>query len=537
MEEVLDTFLSSPPAGTPMEVIEAFGRLVKTEGGVLPPSVFLEAVEQSPIAISITDLKANILYVNHAFEKLTGYAKQELIGHNQSLLSYKVTPPEVYENLWSTLLQQNSWNGVLANKRKDGESYLADLTVAPVLGAEGRTRYYLALHRDVTLVHDLEHKVRNQKVLIESVVDAAPVVIALLNTDGKVLLDNHAYKKLMGDMRGAEPADCFLEKLSDVVDEDRKRPSNKRTGFVNHEVELRFDYKLTSRWFSCSGVWVNESYPGADFYFSGENDHGLLLVANEITTQKRQLEQIKTNAMRALMAEQQLVHAMRETLSGAIYQCQAPLNTASAAVAMMERRGDGDDNPAVAAMTEIIKSGEAVLSSLHEALPAESIEANSPLNLNEVIKDVIDVSIQRLLEHSVIVDWEPGSDLPNVIGRQYALRSLFKQLLDNAVDALNEPQCRHREIAITTRSLDGQVEVVIRDTGPGIAHDKRLSVFEPFYSGWQNSKPRPGMGLTIALEIVRQHAGEIFIDPNYPGGCAIHVRLPANHASTSGEVA
>ena len=194
MEEVLDTFLSSPPAGTPMEVIEAFGRLVKTEGGVLPPSVFLEAVEQSPIAISITDLKANILYVNHAFEKLTGYAKQELIGHNQSLLSYKVTPPEVYENLWSTLLQQNSWNGVLANKRKDGESYLADLTVAPVLGAEGRTRYYLALHRDVTLVHDLEHKVRNQKVLIESVVDAAPVVIALLNTDGMVLLDNHAYK-------------------------------------------------------------------------------------------------------------------------------------------------------------------------------------------------------------------------------------------------------------------------------------------------------------------------------------------------------
>jgi len=536
VEEVLDSFLSSPPAGTPSEVIEAFGRLVKTEGGVLPPSLFLEAVEQSPIAISITDLNADILYVNHAFEKLTGYTERELIGHNQSLLSYKVTPSEVYDDLWATLAQQRSWSGVLVNKRKDGERYLADLTVAPVQGADGETRYFLALHRDVTGVHDLERRLRNQKVLIESVVDAAPVVIALLNSDGKVLLDNHAYKKLMGDMRGKEPADRFLEKLFDVIEEDKKRSSSKRTGFVNREVELKFKHNLTSRWFSCSGVWVNKTYPGADFYFSGDKDCGLLLVANEITHQIKQQERIRMNAMRALMAEQQLGHAMRETLSGAIYQCQAPLNTASAVVAMMERRGDGEANPAVAALTEIIQSGEAVLSSLQEALPAESIEANIPINLNEVIKDVIDVSIQRLLEESVIVAWEPELDIPHVIGRHYALRSLFKQLLDNAVDALNEPQCRHREIAITTRSLDGQVEVVIRDNGPGIAHDKRLAVFEPFYSAWQNSKFRPGMGLTIALEIVHQHAGEMFIDPNYPGGCTIHVRLPINHASLSSEV-
>lgn len=536
MEKVLGAFISSPPAGTPSEVIEAFGRLVKTDGGVLPPSVFLQAVEQSPVAISITDLNADILFVNQAFERLTGYTDGELVGCNQSLLSYKVTPPEVYEDLWETLKQQQSWNGVLVNKRKDGERYLADLTVAPVLGAEGRACYYLALHRDVTEVHDLARRVRNQKVLIESVVDAAPVVIALLNTEGKVLLDNHAYKKLMGDMRGDEPADRFLEKLSAVLEDDLKRRSSKRTGFVNHEVKLEFEHNLTSRWFSCSGVWVNETYPGADFYFSGDKDCGLLLVANEITKQKKQQEQMKTNATRALMAEQQLVHAMRETLSGAIYQCQAPLNTASAVVAMMERRGDSDDNPAVNALAEIIKSGGAVLSSLHEALPAESVEASIPVNLNEVIKDVIDVSIQSLLAHSVVVNWEPEQDLPNVIGKQYALRSLFKQLLDNAVDALNEPQCGYREVGIATRSMDGQVEVVIRDTGPGIAHDKRLSVFEPFYSDWENTKFRPGMGLTIALEIVRQHAGEIFIDSSIPSGCAIHVCLPVNNTTLAGEV-
>jgi nitrogen fixation regulatory protein len=533
VEEVLGAFLSSPPDGTPSEVIEAFGRLVRTEDGVLPPSVFLEAVDQSPIAISITDLKANILYVNHSFEQLTGYGQDELIGRNQSILSYKVTPMEVYQELWVSISQQKSWNGVLINRRKNGERYLADLTVAPVLGKDAKTHYYLALHRDVTEMHELERKVLNQKVLIESVVDAAPVVIALLDSNGEVLLDNHAYKKLLGDMRGKEPAAVFIQHLAAVIDSEKQRQCDKRRGFVNQEVELKFDHDLSPRWFSCSGVWVNESYPGADFYFSGNENCGLLLVANEITAQKKHLEQIKTNALRALMAEQQLVHGMRETLSGAIYQCQAPLNTASAAVAMMERRGEANGNPAHAALVEIIQSGETVLNNLQEALPHETIEANSPINLNDVIRDVVNVSIQRLLTHSVVVDWEPESNLPNMIGKHYALRSLFKQLLDNAIDALNEPDCQRREISIMTRLLDGQVEVVLRDTGPGIADHMRLTVFEPFFSGWRNARSRPGMGLTIALEIVHQHNGELFIDPNYRGGCEVHIRLPLNNFAAS----
>ncbi len=525
---MLGIFLASPPAGIPGEVIEAFGRLIKTADGVLPPSVFLEAVEQSPVAISITDLKANILFVNHAFELLTGYSQKEVIGRNQSILSYKVTPLEKYEELWACLAKQKPWNGVLVNKRKHGERYLADLTVAPVLGADAKTRYYLALHRDVTDVHELERQVRDQKILIESVVDAAPVVIALLNSDGKVLLDNHAYKKLQADMRGREPADVFMEQLAEIIDQEKKRTCKTRRSLVNHEVELRFEHGFASRWFSCSGVWVNESYPGVDFYFSGDENCGLLLVANEITSQKKQQEQIRTNALRALMAEQQLVHGMRETLSGAIYQCQAPLNTATAVIAMMERRGDENSSPAHTALLEIIKYSEAVLESLHEALPPETIEADSPININEVIKDVIDVSIQRLLEHGVVVDWGPEANLPIVIGKHYALRSLFKQLLDNAIDAIDEPDGNRREITIITRSQDAMVELILRDTGSGIPEDRRLTVFEPFYSGWRHLKSRPGMGLTIALEIARQHNGEIYIDPYYQNGCGIHLRLPVN---------
>ena len=65
----------------------------------LPPQVFRQAVEQAALAISITDAEANILYANPAFELLTGYREAEVVGNNQSLLSYKVTPNLVYETL------------------------------------------------------------------------------------------------------------------------------------------------------------------------------------------------------------------------------------------------------------------------------------------------------------------------------------------------------------------------------------------------------------------------------------------------------
>lgn len=530
MAAALDEFFSSPPKGLPVGVIEAFGRTVKTDDGILPPRVFSEAVEQSSVAISITDTRARILYTNQAFEKLTGYESKEVLGQNQSILSYKVTPPEVYQDLWRHLMNQTSWNGVLINKRKDGQRYLADLTVAPVIGVDGQTSYYLALHRDVTEVHELEQQVRNQKVLIESVVDAAPVVMALLNKDGKVMMDNHYYKKLMSDMGGSEPAELFMEALSDLVEQEKDIPFSERHGFVNQEVSFKNSHNIVARWFSCSGVWVDEKNVTADDYFSDADESCLLLVANDITQQKHQQNQIKTNALRALMAEQQLVHAMRETLSGAIYQLQAPVNMASAMLSIMARRqnSDHDTHTLQSALTNVIKSGEQVLETLQQSLPSENIEAVAPVNMNEVIKDVIDLSIYKLLGKSVLVDWEPELELPSINGRCFALRTLFKQLLDNAIDALDEPGCTSREILVRTRFVDQAVEVTMRDTGPGIAANKRYTVFEPFFSGWENISGRPGMGLAIAIEMAQKHHGTIDIDTHHHTGCCMRVRLPIN---------
>ena len=134
--------------------------LVNLEAGKLENSVFLQAVENAPVAISITDLHANILYTNAAFCDVTGYGLDEVIGNNESLLSNKATPRLVYQALWGRLWQKKSWSGLLVNRRKDGSCYLAELTVAPVLNEAGEVIHYLGMHRDVSDVYFLEQSVR-----------------------------------------------------------------------------------------------------------------------------------------------------------------------------------------------------------------------------------------------------------------------------------------------------------------------------------------------------------------------------------------
>jgi len=311
------------------------------EQGVLSPRLFFQIVQQSPLAISITDEKANILYVNPAFESLTGYDKDFVLGKNESILSHKQTPAEVYRELWATIQGKRTWRGTLVNQRKNGEAYLAELNVSPVLNDEGLIRYFLGIHRDVTELHALEKQVHHQKALIESVLDSAPVVVALIDAERKVILDNQAYKKLLGDLHGREPAELFLGALQQEGIE-LTRLCREARGFGDMEVRLDIAGRTEPRWFSVSGTWVDELDSTAGSYFS-EQAKGhccLLLVANEITLLKRQMEQVRMQHLRASLAEQQRIQGMREALSGAIFQLQTPINVIQAAAGMLDRGTD-----------------------------------------------------------------------------------------------------------------------------------------------------------------------------------------------------
>lgn len=532
--DVIDTissFLASPPEGTPAEVIEAFNTLGTKQ--YLPPKLFFEAVEQAPIAISITDPAARILYVNRAFESLTGYVRDEVVGKNESVLSSKSTPLEVYQTLWETIQNRQVWQGTLVNHRKDKQEYLAELIIAPVLNPQKQVAYYLGMHRDITEMHQLEQRLKFQKGLTEAALDAAPMVVAMVGANREVLLDNHAYKALMSDFPGVEPVNLFLDALEQQIGFDLGNVCQVGNGFTNVELRLDPPGSAAPRWFACSGVRVAELDEAAQNYFkrTGSNRCCLLLIANEVTSSRRRINEARLNMIRASMAEQQMVQTMREAISGSIFKLQAPLNVIKAALSMPTASEDQSGLRKV--LQQALESGDEAMESLHSALPSPTVEQSTLVNINELLHEVIRLSTDRMLARGVIIDWRPAPVLPGVNGRANALRGLFKYLIDNSMQALDESDQDYREIRLETR-VDGQELVVeVMDNGPGVPEAHRLKVFEPFFCGWTQPREHAGMGLTMAQEVVIGHGGNVEIDPDFLGGCRVIVRLPVK--GTGGE--
>ncbi len=386
------------------------------------------------------------------------------------------------------------------------------------------------MHRDVTEVHRLEQQVKNQKALIESMVDAAPVVIALLDSQGRVVLDNMAYKKLTADIRSDEPAAEFLAALSRSMGEEFERIKSSRSSFVNKEVHFEPGGGAQPRWFSCSGTWFRERDESAGAFFEARKETYLLLVANEITVLKQQQEEVRMAAMRALLAEEELVQGMRETLAGAVYQLQGPCNLVSAATTMLERRAEGsaENDPLLSVMQETVSAGREAIETLQACMPEAPEEPRTPLNINHLIREVLALSTDRMLATGVVVDWQPAAVLPTLLGREGRIRSMIKQLIDNAIDAMVESGVDEPELRINTDVVSDTLVVRLADTGPGIPEELRLKVFEPFYTTKGASGRRAGMGLPMVQEVVNEHAGTIEIDPDYREGCCFIIRLPVN---------
>lgn len=485
-----------------------------------PFEVYRHVVDQADIGITITDTAANILYCNTAFSRTTGYSKEEAQGRNQSMLSYQTTPTTMYQEMWTNLKLGLSWHGRLLNRHQDGTPYLAELSVTPVQAIDGTVRHYLGMHRDVTAMHQLEQRVLNQKQLIESIIDAAPMAIALLDENGKVVLDNHAYKKLVTDLGVPEPADLLLAALA------KSSTPGKCDG-----VDVRIDRAggRAPRWFCCTTQLLEMRNEDADSFFDHPRQPSLLLIASDLTALHEEQEKARTSTLKTLLAEEEHTATLHESLSAALYQIEEPINVIASALALMRGRGEST----VSAVLESALTGaRARIDELRQLLPTQTrgAEAAVGVNFNEVVRDVLDITTPRLLACGITVDWRPEPVLPALLGSPLRLRSAVKTLIDNAIDSISEARDKQRptrrEICIMTAAKHDVITLTLDDSGPGIPPDLRLKVFEPFFSAHGQVGRHLGTGLARAQQIIADHGGGIDILDAPLGGCRIRLELP-----------
>lgn len=118
------------------------------------------AVEQSPVAIMITDTTGKIEYVNPRFTHLTGYTAEEAIGENPRMLKSGETSAADYRRLWETITGGAEWRGEFQNRNKNGELFWVSASVSPVTDGEGKITHFISFQEDITERKEAEESIR-----------------------------------------------------------------------------------------------------------------------------------------------------------------------------------------------------------------------------------------------------------------------------------------------------------------------------------------------------------------------------------------
>jgi PAS domain S-box-containing protein len=179
----------------------------KAEGTM---KTLMTAIEQANETIVITALDGTIQYCNPAFEKITGYSKEEAIGQNPRVLKSGKHSNTFYEQMWATIIQGNVWTGQLTNKKKDGSFYEEDATISPIHETSGKLSGFVAVKRDVTERIQLEDQLRQAQKL-ESVGRLAGGVAHDFNNLLTVINGYSGF--LLRELKADDPAHEYAEEI------------------------------------------------------------------------------------------------------------------------------------------------------------------------------------------------------------------------------------------------------------------------------------------------------------------------------------
>jgi PAS domain S-box-containing protein len=114
------------------------------------------ALEQAAEAVMMTTIDGHIIYVNPAFERITGFTAEESVGRTPAILSAERQDRGIYRDLWQTILQGGVWRAEITNRRKDGTPFTWEEAITPLRDEHGRLTHFIAVGQDVSVQRQLQ---------------------------------------------------------------------------------------------------------------------------------------------------------------------------------------------------------------------------------------------------------------------------------------------------------------------------------------------------------------------------------------------
>lgn len=344
------------------------------------------------------------------------------------------------------------------------------------------------LHRPAT--NSTQGLVKEQKILLQTILDAIPDFISFQDHEGRYVSVNRAFCKMLGkgvdDIVGKKNHDLFSRFHADLYDREDRKVLESRVPLVK-ENKLRGPKGI--KWLHVVKIPVLELT---------NKINGLVCSGRDISQLKKVQDQL---------AHAQKMESVGRLAAGVAHEINTPLGIILGYAQLLQEdiEKDGQIYKDVSIIVKQTKICSKIISDLLK-FSRSSENIISEFDVNGAMEEVLDVVEHTFSLNHVVVQREYESDCLMMTGDKEKIKQVFLNLLNNAFDAIEE----NGTIYIKTSRGNGesQIKVAIVDTGHGIKKDDLKMVFEPFYTTKGPDKGT-GLGLSVTFGIIKEHNGSV----------------------------
>ncbi|MCX7898389.1 MAG: PAS domain S-box protein [Rhodocyclaceae bacterium] len=499
-----------------------------------PALAALLATLEAHAIVSMTDITGAITYVNDRFCAVSGYTRAELLGQNHRLLKSGVHPDAYYREMWRTIAQGGVWQGEVCNRKKNGELYWVQATIAPIAGADGKPLGYVSIRTEITAQKNAELAARRTENYLRAILDCLGEGVYTLDRAGRLVFLNAEGARMLG----YTPDELVGQPLHEII--HHHRPDGRPLPAAECPIHLAMREGRIYRsdeevFFRKDGSRLPVKVTGAPLADEGPWGGSVAVFSDRSAAEEteRRLREAKEAAEAAARLKSEFLavmsHEIRTPLNGVIGMADLLLTTAL-------------DAEQMGFVRTIKLSADHLLTLIDEILDYSKLEAGAvtlaraPIALRPFLDGCLELVAPRLAGKPVTAYVHVATDVPaGIMADEGRLRQILVNLLGNAAKFTEKG-----EIALAVRTREDAagacIEFSVRDTGIGIAPEAMTRLFQPFMQAEASTTRRfggTGLGLAISRRLARLMGGDIEVESCEGQGSEFRLRLPLEAAQVA----